>query len=128
MTLFIEIPAIIATHIGVAIVGAIFSKCVTEKKKIRQFYEGMKPVIGLITELRIQKVLSKDHAKQFVKTISKSFHKNFEIGKMLTKDFGEYDNNTKLEFGICGDKQNRIARNNLCQECDLNCSIWNFKV
>jgi len=127
MTLPIEITILIGTHFLLASIAWIHGKYIADKKKIKQFYKGLKPVVGLVTELRKKGVLDKAQAKTFIQTISSSFKDNFEIGTMLTNEFGQYDNKTKLECGICGDEEHKISRGNLCFDCELNCSIWNFK-
>jgi len=127
MTLTIEIIVLVGTHILLAIIGWSIGKYYTEKKIIRDFYKGLKPIIALVADFRKKDKISKDQARLFIQTTSKSFKENFEIGNMLTIDFGEYDNQTKIECGICGDLENKVSRNNICSNCDLNCSIWNFK-
>ncbi|MFN8153386.1 MAG: hypothetical protein U0Y08_03755 [Bacteroidia bacterium] len=127
MTLPIEISILVGTHFLLAGIGWLHGKYVADKKKIKQFYIGLKPIVGLVSELRKKRVLDKEQAKKFIQTISSSFKDNFEIGTMLTHEFGEYDIRTKLECGICGDEEHKIARGNLCSDCELNCSIWNFK-
>lgn len=127
MTLVTEISILVGTHFLLAGISWFHGKHLAEKKKIKQFYKGLKPIVRLVTDLRKKRVLDKAQAKLFIQTISSSFKDNFEIGTMLTSEFGEYDNKTKLECGICGEENHKISRGNLCSDCELNCSIWNFK-
>jgi len=91
MTLIIEISLLVGTHLVLAASGWLVGKYYTKKKKIKQFYKGLKPVITFVSSLRKNGIINQTQAKQFIQTISNSFKMNFEIGTMLTKDFGEYE-------------------------------------
>src|SRR5438067_8406892 len=94
------------------------------KRLVRQFYDGVEPVLGKIAELRASGKLASKDASLLVQTISLSFQKSFvgDSALVTIKKDRMHQPGTEMTCGICDENVKLV--NDLCPLCNLDCCAW----